>query len=153
MPIHNVQYPTKPPHTPQNLLTVFGPIISSSVSIPAKIAQIFSQEKKSIPTPVSGPALLDTGASATCVDEDILKSLGMPPVGQVRVSTPSGTVVQLQYPVRLEFPGSLIPILELNAVIGSSLKDQKIAVLIGRDILCRCLFIMNGPSGHFSLSF
>lgn len=154
MPIHNVQCPLLENNlTPNIVLSTFGPLLAGEVSVPSKIAEVIQKTKKEIPNPITGPALIDTGAASTCVDEEILKNLGLPIVGEQPIATPSGPSKAYLYPVKLEFPGSPIPPLEFNRVIGANLKDQKIAILIGRDILQHCILIYNGPGGHFSLSF
>lgn len=153
MPIHNVQCPGNDDVSPQAVLSFVGPLLMVEVSVPTLIAQVLQKEKKLIPNPITGKALIDTGAQTTCVDEGALKALGLLPVGQIGVSTPDGSNMMLQYPVKLEFPASPIPPLEFNSVIGANLKDQDIIALIGRDILSHCILIMNGPAGSYSISF
>ncbi|OQA61465.1 MAG: hypothetical protein BWY41_00145 [Candidatus Atribacteria bacterium ADurb.Bin276] len=153
MPIHNVQCPDNDKVTPQQLLEFAGPLLWVEVSVPSAISQVLNSQKQIIPNPINGKALIDTGASKTCVDESILKTLNLKPVGENEIATPQGTDKKFEYPVKLEFPGSPIPPLEFNSVIGVDLKAQDIAVLIGRDILCHCILIMNGPAGNFTLSF
>lgn len=153
MPIYNVQYKEAKNVTPQQALMLVGALIKVEISVPNKIASVLTENKRKIPNPFTGRALLDTGASKTCVDDAILKKLRLPPVSRVNVCTPSGTAQQLAYPVKLDFPGSPIPTIEFNSVLGSKLRNQNIDVLIGRDILCQCLFIINGVQGNFSLAF
>jgi hypothetical protein len=98
-------------------------------------------------------ALIDTGASATAVDGDALKALSISPIGRVEVRTPSGKEQQDLYPASLTFPGTQIPTLNFNAVLGSKLKEQGILALVGRDVLQHFLLIYNGHLGQYILSF
>lgn len=153
MPIHNFPYPATEKISSQELLTKLGALISSEVSVPSKLAAALQNDGKKVPDPINVPALFDTGASKTAVDKDILDKLGIPTVGQTSISTPSGTHPQALYPVKLEFPGSPIPAIEFNSVVSCNLKGFDAAILIGRDIICQCIFILNGPAGHYSISF
>lgn len=53
------------------------------------------------------------------------------------------------YPVQI-----ITPIVTLNSprTMGASLAAQGLLVLIGRDVLSRCLLFYNGPTGQFTLS-
>lgn len=153
MPIHNVQCPNTEGVPAKEILIHQGARLLAEISIPSIVANTLLKERQKIPSPLVAPVLLDTGATKTCVDEDILKALGLPAVGRAAVSTPSGKSTLLLYPVKLEFPGTPLRPLEFSSVIGASLKEQGIGVLIGRDILSDCILIWNGPAGHFSISF
>lgn len=88
----------------------------------------------------------------TCVDKKILEGLGIPPVGDTQVRTPSGSAVQQVYPCGIAFPGAGIPSLERMFVIGADLDGQKIIGLLGRDLLAGALLVYNGIGGSWSLS-
>ena len=130
-----------------------GPVLQVEVAIPGRLATHFSQTSTPIPPPQTGFALLDTGASITGVDVGILTALGVNPVSTVNVLTPSGQQQQSLYPCRISFPGTPIPALDLNAVTGSQLAAQGLAVLIGRDLLRHFLIVYNGVDGLWTLSF
>lgn len=114
-----------------------------------------------IPGPMRIRALIDTGASCTCVDPSILQSLNLTPTGSVPVNTPTtGTqaAVANQYDVGLMIPHvdpTTPPLLrETVAVIECQLLvAQGFHALIGRDILEGCLFIMDGGVKIFTLAY
>lgn len=105
-------------------------------------------------------ALVDTGASCTCIDPDVLAPLGLTPTGTTPMHTPStGTTpaTMKQYDVGLAIFGAgpddppfFLPTI---AVVESELKAQGIEALLGRDILSSCVLIYNGTMNQFTLAF
>lgn len=134
-------------------LFAVGPQIPVNVQMPQALASLLTQQQKPVPNPISGVALLDTGASISAVDATVIQSLGVSPVGVTTLHTPSGTSQQNQYPVRFEFPGSNLPAIETQRAIGSLLQQQGIIALIGRDVLASFVFVYNGPGGFITLAF
>ena len=115
---------------------------------------------QAVPNPFQVRALIDTGASDTCVDPIALQPLNLTPTGDVSVITPSTGAIAAtrpQYDVSLvilhpkqmgHFLRGTMPIIctELFAAQG-------IHALIGRDILQDCLFTFDGATGLFSLAY
>ncbi len=144
MPVHN-----QPCHSPSG-----SPHIDIEIGIPSVLAMSYGATSKAIPSPHTGPALIDTGASGSAVDEKIIQALGIQPVGQCSLSTPSQSKgVASVYQVRISFPQAVSFGSGDLAVIGCDLAPQGIIALIGRDILSRCVLIFNGPAAMFTLSF
>jgi predicted aspartyl protease len=79
-------------------------MVPVEVHVPQAIAQVLNQQAKPIPAAVTGLALIDTGASRTCVHEPSLTSLGLNPISVVNSGTARGVVQQSVYPARLVFP-------------------------------------------------
>jgi predicted aspartyl protease len=132
-------------------LTAQGPVVNAELHPPPALLQLSPGTVFAVQ---AGLALVDTGASATVVDEAALRALGVQPVGVTRVQTPSGSEEQLVYPAELAFPGNNLPRTTFAMVIGSPhLAVQGLLALIGRDVLQRALLIYNGPSGVFTLAF
>ena len=157
MPVYNY-YPTAVnPQNPaqrlpsKDLLLSTGPMIPVELLIPDMLAQHYAKNNIPIPGCIRGNALVDTGASITCVDLQLIRSLGLHPISNAQVLTPQGSAMQDIYPIKIVFAGTSIAF-NLNAVMGSQLAAQNIIALIGRDILAMCAVTYNGPFGHFSLS-
>ncbi len=131
---------------------VGGPRLNVEVHVPQPLATLLSQQGKPIPKPAPGLALIDTGASITAVDDSVITSLGVQPIGVTTVHTPSGSAPQNQYPVRFVFPGSSLPELSVTQAIGSVLRPQGIVALIGRDALSSVILVYNGPVGMMTLA-
>jgi predicted aspartyl protease len=157
MPVYNYLPLRVNPQAPNQrkldkmVLAQTGPIMPVEVSIPDALAAYFTQNNTAIPTPVSGQALIDTGASITAVNLPVIQQLGINPVGTAQVYTPQGNATQSLYPIKLTFSGVPITI-DLRAVLGSDLTGQNCIALIGRDILSICLVVYNGVLGSFTMS-
>jgi hypothetical protein len=79
----------------------------------------------------------------------------------VTVGTAGGAQQQLLYPARFSFPGTNLPSLEFNSLLGADLTSQGIPgprgaplmALLGRDILEHFVLIYNGLQGLFTLAY
>lgn len=123
-----------------------------SVSVGEQLAEPILQAGGTLPAPVSGLALIDTGATSTCVDQAAAERLGLPAIDVVNVASASQASTQQNvYPIRLEVVGLPIAINAPRA-IGAPLEAQGILVLLGRDVLQHCVLVYNGTVGSFSLA-
>ena len=137
---------------PQIALTQRGPCVQIAVSIAQPVAEQLLQRGETLPNMVSGVGLIDTGASSTCVDIDMVTSLGIQPTDFVMVASASHEETkQGVYPITFQIVGLPIGINALRS-IGAPLKAQGIQLLIGRDVLQHCTLFYNGIVGQFTLS-
>lgn len=140
-------------------LRVLGAIFAIEIHVPPQIADALAKENKPIPAPQSGLALIDTGATMTCVHEDILVALGLSPVGVVKAGTAAGPVQQNVYPVRIVFPAQNWTLDVQAAAVDLSGQTiplnppQPMIVLLGRNLLEKWILVWNGPGGHWTVSF
>jgi predicted aspartyl protease len=140
------------PVQPALALAQRGPIVQVSVSVGQQIAEPILQAGGALPPPVSGLALIDTGATSTCVDQAAAEKLQLPVIDVVNVASASHASAQQNvYPIRVEVVGLPIAINAPRA-IGAPLQSQGILVLLGRDVLQHCVLVYNGTMGSFSLS-
>lgn len=135
-----------------------GPVIDVliHISAPRKVAM----ESAGLVTPnqVRSRLLIDTGASCTCLDEEVIKSLNLTPSGTTSIHTPSTTEGNShqcnQYDVSLIIPhNALSRQFHAVPVVESKFSHQGIDGLLGRDVLNQCVFIYNGELGIYTLSF
>lgn len=157
MPVHNHFFLQKNGQFNPNILVNTGPLLNVEVSIPKELADILTEQEKVLPSPKTGFALIDTGATRSGVDKTIITQLGVQPVGITETLTAGGKVEQNLFPAHFRFPGEGIEI-DFSSVLGVDLKGheingQPIVVLLGRDILSRFILIYNGPGGFFSIAF
>ncbi len=128
-----------------------GPVVEVRLAVGSIIEEISRKSSKDVPTPVQALAMIDTGATGTVVQEDIVRQLNLNPVGLTLINTPSSTSVQCyEYLIRLLFPNNVVV---EGVVIAAPLKGQHIQCLIGRDVLQHGVFIYTGYTNSFTLSF
>ena len=99
------------------------------------------------------PALIDTGASATCISPNIAQTVGLQPMGMRPMMSATHSVPVNVYLVDLLLPfgnaGLVVPgkqVMEFAPAGGSPFQ-----ILLGRDILCQGTFTLSFD-GHFTFS-
>jgi predicted aspartyl protease len=115
---------------------------------------------QAIPSPQFVRALIGTGASFTSVDPTILANLALTPTGTIDVVTPStGQGVHTTETYDVDFALGATPQEVILAVPNLRIAAtelfimQGFHVLIGRDVLSRCLFAYNGSTQTFTLAY
>jgi predicted aspartyl protease len=137
---------------PQAALLQRGPIVQISVTVGQAIAQQVLQQGGTVPAPVSGLALIDTGATSTCVDDEAAQRLQLPATDVVTVASASHSSTQQNvYPIQIEVVGLPIKV-DAPRAVGAPLKAQGLLLLIGRDVLQHTVLVYNGSIGTFTLS-
>lgn len=134
-----------------------GPILDIAVSVSVPHARALQKLNQAVPQSIQIRALIDTGASGTCIDPQCLNSLGLTPKNQIPIHTPStGGTPQLcdQYDISLVLIHPRLSMtIQAIPVIASQLAVQGIQALIGRDVLSRCLLVYDGSGARCSLGF
>src|SRR5712691_4719712 len=124
-----------------------GPFLEVLVSIPQALAAFYAKENMPLPTPISGMALIDTGASKSCVHGPIMRDLRVSPINTATTHTAAGPVTHSLYPAHFTFPAPKIEI-DFASVVGVNLAGQTILgkqliALIGRDVLGMGMLVYN----------
>jgi len=128
-----------------------GPIVEVGLTVGSIIEEVLAREHQNPPTPVQATAMIDTGATRTVVREEVVRELGLNPVGLTLINTPSSTNVECwEYLIRILFPYRVV--IE-SVAIAVPLQGQHIQCLIGRDVLRHGVFIYTGYDNTFTLSF
>ena len=133
-----------------------GPILDVSISIPQALADLYARQQIPLPSPITGIALVDTGATRSCVHGLIMRNLGVNPIGVVTSGTAAGPVPHNLFPAHFTFPAAGIDV-NFSSVVGVDLtgqiiNGQQLIALIGRDVLSLGIFVYNGPMGTFSFA-
>jgi hypothetical protein len=88
-----------------------GPLIMVLVGVSFPRQQALLDAGQPVPPLATGTFLIDTGASSTCVDPDLLEGLNLTATGIVGISTPStagNPHLCEQYDVSLFLPGNQV---------------------------------------------
>lgn len=137
-----------------------GPILTAVVTVSQPKAAALQAAQQPLPQPVSIRALVDTGASCTCIDPSVLQSLQLTPTGSASMHTPTTGAIPAaadQYDVGLAIFAATnqVPLFlaTVPVIAAQLLQAQGIHALIGRDILQQCVLHYNGAIGTFTLAF
>jgi hypothetical protein len=130
-------------------LQLEGPKIAIEIAVPTVLAEFLARSGLPVPPARKGFALIDTGASITAVDEDVVASLGIQPIGQMKLSTPSRSMPAWLYAARLTCAG--MAVLEVLDIVGCSLQPQGFIALLGRNFLRSVVLVYDGPAGVFTI--
>jgi predicted aspartyl protease len=74
---------------PRIVLLQNGPCVQVVIELAQSFAEQLVQQGQSVPQPVAGVALVDTGASTTCIDDALALSLGLPVIDVVQMTSAS----------------------------------------------------------------
>ena len=123
----------------QNLRSV-GPVVEVSF-----------YDMKSPSNPVKGLALIDTGATCSCIDKDVAERLNLIMCDKLRVYSPTGNMLCDVFDVEMTFT-------EMNLtidcfVLNAHLAPQPYIALIGRDVLGSFKFSYDGKENSYSLNY
>jgi hypothetical protein len=154
MPVHDFVHWTQ---QGGGTLAADGPLIPVEVGIPTALEQWCIANNSPIPPPVTGFALIDTGASISGVHEPLLQQMNVQPVDSIPLSTPSGVGRCSIYPARLSLPAlnvTNVPVrLTGNQLNWTASDGKNVIMLLGRDILYQFLLVYNGKMNSITLAF
>lgn len=102
-------------------------------------------------------ALIDTGASKSSLDPSIVKQLELAPGSDTTVQTPTTKgegepVSQVKCNVIIPGPGMEMEIFSLT-VMETPLLSQGFQMILGRDVLSKCVVVWNGPGNRATLTY
>jgi hypothetical protein len=150
-------------HTLQVPIAADGALVDVRIGLSAADVQALRQAGRPVPAPVPGRALIDPGAEVSCVETRTLGPLAaaglvagrfvfgnLPAVSGVTLApeyTVHLTIVHPSGQQRANLELRSQPLLELPlGVLGYQL-------LIGRDVLRRCLLVYDGPAERVTLGY
>lgn len=131
-------------------ITQKGPIVEAKLMLGEQYREVAISQKMEIEE-VKGLALIDTGASVTCFDQEAAEMAGFPVSGTSTMAsaTHARKTVPTYLGCGLEIKGFMR--LYVARAMGVKLESQGLIALIGRDALHKAVFIYNGAGGAFSL--
>lgn len=133
-----------------------GPVIDIFVGISKKREELLQAKGLTIPPRVSIKALIDSGATSTCIDLRVIRSLGISPTDVTFINTPSTSTSPHAcncFDVSIEIPcGKVTGRIKNLRVLEVDLDHSPFDGLIGQDILSKSLFVYDGRGGTLTLA-
>jgi hypothetical protein len=144
-------------------ITPDGALVDVLIGLSAAALRTIRNQGKPVPPPVATRALLDPGAEVSCADSQALAHIiaaGIRPVRYFFANAPAlgGVTPTAEYTVSLILihpsnnPRANL-ILPNQSVLEQPLGTLGYQILVGRDVLARCLFFYNGPGTRFTLGY
>ncbi len=96
-------------------------------------------------------ALWDTGATNSCISEDVVKELSLVATGKISMQTPSGEDIRNTYLVDVTLPNDVV-ISDL-VVADSEIGAQNIGMLVGMDVINRGDFAVSNYNNKTVFTF
>jgi len=131
------------PHTPAGAL-----IVPCRIGVFGPLQQFLQAAGKPIPPPVSVVAILDTGATVTCIQEGIAAQLSLTSVGTIETHTALGPTRSPQYPIQLSIGGAVIDIARATEVLPA---NSALQCLIGLDVITLGKLVIDRTQWTFNI--
>ena len=98
---------------------------------------------------ISGPALIDTGATMTAIDLRVAQTYGFIASGSISVWTADGEEsTNPMYEVQLS---GIADYAQDLVITSCSVLEQGVVALLGTDLLASCKLVYDGANGEFTL--
>ncbi len=95
---------------------------------------------------VMARALIDTGSEYSIVDQQLARSLGLKPEGEIELQTPTGKKKKTTYRGQMTIVHSRADMVFPDLLmVGGELAQQDLDMILGRDVLSKCILQWNGP--------
>lgn len=137
-------------------LALKGPVLQVRIGLTQAVVEELKQRGEDAPEMVTGLALIDTGATKTCVDLGALKQIQAPVINKATIHSGRAPAPCDIYPVAFQFVGLSInerPVgVEAPQAAGVDLSKLELAAIIGRDVLQHFMLVYNGPAGQLTIS-
>ncbi len=136
---------------PSRALVRRGPVVAVSLRPLEAQRRVLAERGEPIPAAVDGLALIDTGASCTCVDQDAAIRAGLNVIDRGTIASASHSAHDV--PVfACEIDVAELGQIRHRRAMGVTLANQGLLAVIGRDMLASTVVIYNGLTGSLSIS-
>ncbi len=134
-----------------------GALLPIFIGVSASRATALKAAGQPVPNSILASGLVDTGASGICIDPSIALQLSLQAIDIGYMLTPSTGDVPQPTPIydislSVQHTNSSLDFDSVPAM-ESKLSNQGFTVLIGRNILSKCILIYDGVSGIYTLAF
>ena len=133
-----------------DILAFFGPTLYVQIGFDIR----FSTRQVALPELPNfvHPALIDTGATDSCIDTELARRLGLPVVDTQTIGGVGGQLEVDVHWAQIYIPGLNIGINGRTAGVHLSAGQQPHSVLIGRDFLQHLNMVYQGATGSVRVS-
>lgn len=133
------------------LLAVNGPTLEVEIGFDSRYSAETVSRRPDIPS-ARWPALVDTGASASCIDSALAVELGLPLSDRSNVAGVGGITLVDRYLAQIYIPSLNWTIYGPFSGVYLSAGQQPHQALIGRDFLSNFRMTYEGRTGEVTLS-
>lgn len=113
--------------------------------------QALVESANPVPDAVNGTAMIDTGASSTCIDQRAAERAGLPTIQKAMMASASHANHEVPvYAAKLVIPQ--FSAIDVPYALGANLESLNLVALIGRDLLQAAVLVYNGTDGSIALS-
>lgn len=151
------------PFFSQNFELSLGPVLDVRLNGAASWVARLRAEGRPIPQPQELRALIDTGADCSLIDSGAIEPLlgaGLPQAGasNIGITWAGGVSLRLKYECGLRCPhpsgdNKCDLVVRSMTLFEHRLGELDYQILLGRDFLARCLFLLDGSGGSFTLAY
>ena len=146
----NCGFSDQPGRSGQEALVLYGPTLLVEIGFDQDFEEN-DRERPDIPDDLR-PALVDTGATESCIDADFARRMGLPLGNQGEVAGIGGLITVDYYLAQIYVPGLNRTLYGRFAGITLQAGGQPYYALIGRDFLQNYTLVYRGRSGSVTLS-
>ena len=146
----NCGFSDQPGRSGQRALALYGPTLLVEIGFD-RAFRIGSPERPDIPDDLR-PALVDTGATESCIDADFAREMGLPSRNRGEIAGIGGVITVPYYLAQIYVPGLDRTIYGQFAGINIQAGGQPCYALIGRDFLQNYTLVYQGRTGYVTLS-
>ena len=141
----------------EDFLYYDGPITEVSISAPVPLISYLRDSQLPAYAVISGLAIIDTGASVSVLDENVMLGLEIPFLDTIWTDTIHGTAETKRYNASVSFPGLQLADVPLNYVPGGNVRASTnfggdVIMLLGRDLLRRFTMTYDGPNSKVKIA-
>jgi hypothetical protein len=134
-----------------SILQKDGPRILIEISAPSADIKEGSPLGLEFPRPLGITAIIDTAASLTVVNPEVVEQCKLRATGFATVASIERKAQYRQHAAWIRFPGTQLEDFDGIPVVACKITQQPYSCLIGRDILRNWLLTYNGREGIVSI--
>jgi hypothetical protein len=134
-----------------------GLLVEVMIGVNDDLTQDLLQAGLPLVRPLKVTAFLDTGADVSGISRQIAQALKLMPVLTVQTTTGGGVIHTPCYAISLSFldaTGTRLLYAEPDLLVTEmATPPPNLDAFVGLDLILRCMLIVDGPNGYFTLRF